>query len=388
MKKQRIYLDCGATTPVDPRILKKVMPFFTEEFGNPSSSHFIGEEAKIAVAKAREQIAQFLNCKSSEIIFTSGGTESENLAIKGIAFSSKKFGNHIITSEIEHLSVSASADFLTKQGFEITRISVDDKCNINLKELESAIKDETVLVSIMMSNNEIGTIQPITEIYKIINKKNKERITKGKKPIRLHTDGEAGSFYLDVDVKKLGVDSISINGSKLYSLKGASALFIKEGTSLATQILGGGQERLLRGGTENVPAIVSLGKAVYFAKNEKEKNIKKVLEIKKYLIKKITKEIPDTRLNTPENSLPNLAHFTFLNNPQNIDIVSELSKKGIAVSRGSACSAIKTFTPSATLTAMGFSNKEAYSSLRISLGKYNTKKDIDELVKNIKFILK
>jgi len=381
MKNKRIYLDYAATTPVDSRVLKKVMPFFSEKYGNPSSIHFIGQEAKKALLESRKKVAKFLNCKPEEIIFTSGGTESENLAIKGIAFSSKKFGKHIIISSIEHLSVSTSADFLTGQGFEITRVPVDNKCNLDIKALESSIKKDTTLVSVIMVNNEIGTIQPIVKIAKIIKKINKKR----KHPVYFHTDAEAAAFYLDCDVNKLGVDALTINGSKMYSLKGASALYIKKGIPIATQIFGGGQEKYLRGGTENIPAIVALGEAVSLAAKERIKNIKYINFLKEKLIRKILKEIPNSRLNTPLNSISNIAHFTFLNNKK--DLVMELSKKSIAISRGSACSA-RLFSVSATLAAMGFSKDEAFSSLRFSLGKYNTVNDIDIAVKILKSILK
>jgi len=384
MKKRKIYIDYAATTPVDLRVLKKILPYFSEKFANPSSAHFVGIGVKKALSEARDKVAKFLNCKPQEIIFTSGGTESENLALKGLAFSSKKSGKHIIISAIEHLSISSSADYLKKFGFEVKKISIDNKCNINIKELESSIRDDTILVSVMTVNNEIGTIQPINQISKIIKKKNKIRLSKGKTPIYFHTDAEAAAFYLNCDVKKLGVDLLTINGSKMYSLKGASALYIKDGVPLSTQICGGGQENYLRGGTENIPAIVALGEAVSLAKKERVKNFKKMEELKNHLTGKILKEIPASRLNTPKNSVPNIAHFTFLNNKK--DIVKEFSDKGIAISRGSACSA-KSNSTSATLLAMGFSPDEAYSSLRFSLGKNLTVSDIDYIVKILKSIL-
>lgn len=384
MKERKIYIDYAATTPVDPRVLKKTLPYFSEKFANPSSTHFMGTEIKGALSEARDKVAKFLNCKSKEIIFTSGGTESENLALKGVAFSSKKFGKHIIISAVEHLSVSSSTDYLKKFGFEIEKVPIDNKCNIDLKKLESFIKDDTILVSVMTVNNEIGTIQPIERISKIIKKKNKIRLSKGRAPIYLHTDAEAAALYLDCNVKKLGVDLLTINGSKVYSLKGASALFVREGIPLATQICGGGQENNLRGGTENIPAIVALGEAVSLAKRERDRSFKKIESLKNLLIKKISEEIPASRLNTPKNSVPNIAHFTFIKNKK--DLVKELSNKGIAVSRGSACSA-KSNSTSATLLSMGFSSDEAYSSLRFSLGRNLTINDIDYIVEVLKTIL-
>ncbi len=384
IQKRKIYMDYAATTPVDQRIFKKVSPYFLEKYGNPSSAHFIGQEAKQGLIQAREKVAGFLNCKPEEIIFTSGGTESENLAIKGISFSSKKFGKHIIISSIEHLSVSSSADFLVRQGFEMTKIPVDSKCNLDIEALKSSIKKDTILVSVMMVNNEVGTMQPIVKIAEIIKKINKKR----KHPIYFHTDAEAAAFYLGCDVNKLGVDALTINGSKMYSLKGTSVLYVKNGTSVATQICGGGQEDFLRGGTENIPAITALGEAVSLSTKERTKNVKYIKFLKEKLMEKILKEIPGSRLNTPFNSVPNIAHFTFLSNLNDKkDLVMELSRRGIAVSRGSACSA-ESFSVSATLTAMRFSKDEAFSSLRFSLGKYNTISDIDTAVKTLKSVLK
>jgi cysteine desulfurase len=383
MKKQ-IYLDYNATTPADPRIVKKVLPFFTEKFANPSSAHFAGIQVKKALERARNQVAKSLNCRPEEVVFTSGGTEAENLAIKGIAFANKPWGNHIIISACEHLATSTSAEYLEKHGFKITKISTDSKCRINLEELKSAIKENTTLVAAILVNNEVGSIQPIKKISNIIKQINTQRKIKGIHSIHLHTDAQAACFYMDCDVKRLGVNSLSINGSKMYSLKGAAALYIKKGTRIATQIGGGGQERFLRGGTENIPAIIALGEAAQLAKKERETNARKIKKLKSHLINKILKEIPSARLNTPENSIVNTVHFTFLDNTKNL--VQELSKRGIAVSKGSACSA-GSEAISATLTAMNFSYEEANSSLRFSLGKDLTKAQINYAVKALESII-
>jgi len=382
--KKDIYIDYASSTPTDPRILKKILPYYTKKFVNPSSSHFLGKSIKLEVEDARKKVAKFLNCSTDEIIFTSGGTESENLAIKGISFPAKKSGNHLIISNVEHTAVFSSADYLKKHGFEVTRISVDKKCNVNFEELKKAIKDETILVSVMYVNNEIGTVQPIVKIGAYIKQLNKTRAKQGKAIIRFHVDAEAACFYLDCDVKKLNVDSMSINGSKMYGIKGSGALFVKKGTPIATQITGGGQENYLRGGTTNVPAVVSLGYACFFAQKERAINNKKIIKLKKTLIDGIKKTIQNSQLNTPENSVSNIVHFTFLGNKK--DIVKELSKKNIAVSTGSACAA-NTKHKSHTLEAMGFSDKDIDSSIRFSFGKYNTLDDVRNVIQPLSTIL-
>ncbi|MEI7777564.1 MAG: cysteine desulfurase family protein [bacterium] len=384
---RHIYADYAATTPVDKRVLKIATPYFSKNFGNPSSVHAFGTESKKAINKARQQAADFFNCGPEEIIFTSGGTESENLAIKGIAFSNRKHGNHIIISSVEHAAVESSASFTERQGLQVTRVPVDRNCLVNVKDIESSLRDDTILVSVMYVNNEVGSIQPIKDIAGMLKRVNEERQKTGKHPIRFHVDGEAGSICLDYDTKFLGVDSISVNGSKIYSLKGASALCVKKGSGLATQICGGGQEFLFRGGTENVPAIVALGEALTIVRAEREKNKKRIFDIKKRLIDSLKKEIKNVRINTPENGAPNMLHVTFLNHPK-VDIVGELSNRGIYVSSGSACASNKSSEKSRVLQAMGFSEAEIDMSIRFSLGKFNKKSDIKHIVGSIKKILK
>ena len=363
-------MDYAATTPADSRVLKKVMPYFSEIFANPSSSHRQGLFVREKINKARKDIADILNCEPEEIIFTSGGTESENLAVKGISFANKKNGKHVILSSAEHNAVSSSAEYLKNHGFEVTKIPIDKNCNVNVDTISKSIRDDTVLVSIIRVNNEIGTIQPIEEIGSIIKRINGDRINNGKHPIIFHSDNEAASFYLETNVKKLNVDSTTINSSKIYSIKGAGILYVKNGTEVATQISGGGQEKFLRGGTENIPAIVGVAEALILANKERTKNIEHVLAVKNSLIKNITDKIKDVRLNTPENSVPYIAHFTF-NNPKGRDLVKELSDKGVFVSRGAACSSNKSFS-SPVLEAMGFNEDEIFSSIRFSIGKNNT----------------
>lgn len=377
---KKIYFDYAATTPADKRVVKFAQTYFSKRFGNPSSSHLYGQEAKSDLKRARELIAKSFGCKPEEVFFTSGGTESENLAIKGIAFSAKKYGKHVIISAVEHASVDSSASFLEKQGFEITRIPVDSNCVVDLEKLKSSIKDDTTLISVMYVNNEIGTIEPIKEISEIIRSVNEERTEFGKHKIHFHVDGEAASIYLDYDVHQLGVDSLSINGSKVYSLKGSSALFLKEGSGVATQICGGGQELLLRGGTENVPAIMGLAKAVELASSERVKNVKKVTLLKKHLSSELLKAFPNIRINTPNFSIANMLHVTFLGIPVIKNLVDKLSDHGVAVSRGAACAANKN-NISQVMEVLGFSQDEADMSLRISLGKFNKISDIREFIK-------
>ncbi len=332
---KHIYVDYAATTPTDKRIVKKIQPYFSDIFGNPSSVHSIGVEAKKALDESRSTVAKFFNCSPSEVFFTGSGTESENLAIKGRAFTNKKFGSHIVISSIEHAAVESSASFLEKQGFTVSRIPADNTCTVDIKALEAAIRDDTTIVSVMYVNNEVGTIQPIQDISTLIKKINSQRQSTGKNPIYFHVDGEAASVYMDFDVNKLGVDSITINGSKLYGVKGVSALYLKGGKGVATQICGGGQESYIRGGTENLPAIVALAEATSITLADRASNNSKISLLKEKLIDSLKKEIPSVRINTPVNSISNIVHVTFLNQ-QKIDIINELDKRGICASNGAA----------------------------------------------------
>jgi cysteine desulfurase len=382
-----IYADYAATTPADKRVVKTASVYFSQKFGNPSSSHALGIETKNAIMESRRKVADFFNCDPEEVIFTSGGTESENLAIKGIAFSNRKYGKHIIISSVEHAAVDSSANFLEKQGFQITRIPVDKDCIVDTKTIESAIKDDTTLVSIMYVNNEIGSIQPIKQISEMLKRINSERQRTGKQMVLFHVDGEAGSIYMDYDVKTSGVDSISTNGSKVYSFKGASALYVRKGVSIATQICGGGQEFMFRGGTENVPAVVALGEALVIAKTERNSNKEKILAIKEKLTDALKKEIKGVRINTPSIAAPNILHVTF-SGYKKTDIVAKMSEAGICVSSGSACAANKKEEKSRVLKNMGFSEDEMDMSVRFSLGKFNKGSDVKHIIIALKNILK
>lgn len=378
--RKKIYFDYNATTPVDKRVLKIMMPYFSEKFGNPSSLHVLGKEAKEAVEQARFKISKVLNCDKEEIIFTNGGTEAENLAIKGLAFSLKKYGDHAITSVFEHHAVECSFNYLSKHGFVIDKVNINKDGFVKIEELENLINEKTVLISIMTANNEIGSIQPIKEISELIERYNKKRELQNIPPICFHTDSEAAFSYLECEPNKLGVSSLTINGSKIYGPKGIGVLYIKKGCRLATQICGGGQERFIRGGTENVPAIVGLGEAVVLIAKEREKNKKHVFKLRELIIKEILVKIPDIKLNSPEKKiLPHVANFLFKGvNGKNL--VELLNQYGIAVSTGSACSQ-NSQEISATLKAIGLSDTEAQSSIRFSLGKFNQEEDIRYLIK-------
>ncbi len=380
-----LYVDYAATTPVNKKVIKAILPYFSKNFGNPSSSHAYGTKVKEILTKSRMKVADFLNCSPEEVIFTSGGTESENLAIKGIAFSNKKFGKHIIISSVEHVSVDSSASFLEKQGFQVSRIPVNHDCMVDVAILESAIREDTILISVMYVNNEIGTIQPIQQISEMLKRVNLEREKLNKNRILLHTDGEAGSVYMDYDVNKLGVDSLSVNGSKIYGLKGASALYVKNGVGVSTQICGGGQESMIRGGTENVPAIVALAEALSIAKITRIENVKKVLAIKNKLITSLSIKIKGVRINTPLDSVPNIVHVTFLDNTI-VDIIVELNTLGLCVSNGAACASNKD-KKSQVLEAMGFNESEMNMSVRFSFGVPSKKSDVSRIIKILSKVL-
>ncbi|MCW1296945.1 MAG: cysteine desulfurase NifS [Candidatus Parvarchaeota archaeon] len=366
---RRIYLDHAATTPVDKRVLKAMLPYFSEKFGNASSLHSFGREANEAIEKAREKIASLINAQKEEIYFTSGGTESNNLAIKGVAFANRERGKHIITSKIEHHAVLNVCEWLEKQGFEITYLPVDKYGFIELDKLEKAIRKDTILVSIMHANNEIGTIEPIEEIGKICRKKG----------VYFHTDAVQSVGKIPVDVEKMNVDLLSISSHKIYGPKGVGALYVRDGVKIETIQHGGGHEKGLRSGTENVAGIVGFGEACYLAGKEMKREILKQTKLRDYLIKNVLK-IKYSRLNGhPIKRLPNNANFCF-KFIEGESLVFQLDTRGIAASTGSACSS-KSLEPSHVLTAIGLKPHEAHGSLRLTLGKENTKKEIDYVIK-------
>ena len=366
----KIYLDYAATTPVDPKVLKAMLPYLKKEFGNPSSIYNFGQRALGAIDQARQTVADFLGCSASEIVFTGSATEADNLAIFGVIKAAKISRPHIITSQIEHHAVLEPCHELEKQGVEVTYLPVDKEGLVRVSDIKKAIKENTVLVSIMYANNEIGTCQPIVEISKVLTPK-----------ILFHTDAVQAVNYLDCDVKKLGVDLLTLSSHKIYGPKGVGALFVKKGTKISPLIHGGGHEAGLRSGTENVAGIVGLSQALKEIQDPKIKiqNIK-TKHLRDKIIKTILKIIPDARLNGSSlQRLPNNVNLSF-KGAEGEAIVIALDQKSIAVSTGSACSS-KTLEPSHVLLALGFSEEEAHGSLRITLGRYTTQKEIEKFFK-------
>lgn len=370
------YFDNAATTRVKEEVLQEMFPYFCEEYGNPSSMYSVGREAKRALEKARVRVAKLINCKPKEIYFTGCGSESDNTAIKGIAYRNRKKGNHIITSKIEHPAVLHTCQSLEKHGFEVTYLNVDKDGFINLSELENSIKPNTILISIMFANNEIGTIEPIREISKIAKKHN----------IIFHTDAVQACGNVDIDVRKLRIDMLSLSGHKLYAPKGVGALYVKEGIEFEKFMDGGHQEKDKRGGTENVAEIVGLGKAAELAKNNLEKHKEHLRTLRDYYIKNIEEKITDAKLNGPrENRLPGNANFSFpgINGEE---LLIHLDERGICASSGSACTT-GSMDPSHVLVAIGLDKNMSKGALRTSFGEENTLEDVDFLVDSLVEIL-
>ncbi|MFZ2970568.1 MAG: cysteine desulfurase family protein [Minisyncoccia bacterium] len=383
---KKIYLDYAATTPMDKEVLEEMMPYFSEKFGNPSSIHQFGQEALEAVDRSRQQVADFLHCSPREIIFTSGATESNNMVIKGIikeAQSSKlkaqSFVPHIIISSVEHHCVLNTSKVAQKEGMDVTFLKVDKDGLVNPENVRKAIKENTILISIMSANNEVGTIEPIAEIGKVIREVNIER-EKNKLPkIYFHTDAVQAANYCDCDVNKLAVDLLSLSGHKIYGPKGIGILYIRRGTKIKSIQHGGEQEYNLRAGTHNVPGIVGIGKAVSLISAHRKK-MEEIKKLRDYLVDEVLKNIPNTKLNgSREFRLPHNANFSF-NGVEGESLLMMLDQEGIAVSTGSACSS-SSLEPSHVLMAMGISPEIAHASIRFTLGKDTTKNEIDYVLK-------
>lgn len=364
-----VYLDYAATTPVDPRVEKAMLPYISEKFGNTMSLHSFGQEAKEALEGSREVIADLMGAKSSEIIFTSSATESNNSVLKGIAFANRERGNHIIISSIEHACVMESARFLESQGFEITRLKVDKFGLVDPADVKKAIRKNTLLVSIMHANNEIGTIEPIEEIGKICRERG----------VYFHTDAAQSFGKIPIDVNKMNVDLLTASSHKMYGPKGAASLFIREGVKILPLLHGGGHESGLRPSTVNVAAIVGFAEACRICKKEMQKESQRLTKLRDELIKGVLEKIEGSHLNGhPQKRLPNNANFWF-EFVEGESMVIQLDLLGIAASTGSACSSEK-LEPSHVLLAIGLKPQEAHGSLRLSLGRWTTKKEIDELL--------
>ena len=371
-----IYLDNAATTRTLPQVLEKMLPYFTEEYGNPSSLYGLGQSASQAVTKAREEIAALIGAKPGEIYFTAGGSESDNWAIKGIAEARAEKGKHVITSAIEHHAVLHTCQWLEKQGYEVTYLPVDENGLVSPEDLEAAIRPDTILVSIMMANNEIGTIEPIAQLAEIAKKAG----------VLFHTDAVQAVGQIPIDVEKLQIDMLSSSAHKLGGPKGIGFLYVKKGVRLPSFLHGGAQERGKRAGTQNVPAIVGFGEAARLAAETMESRTAKEQELRDHLIERITKEIPHVRLNgDAKKRLPGNANFCF-RFIEGESLLLLLDQNGICASSGSACTS-GSLDPSHVLLAIGLPHEIAHGSLRLTLSEEITKEDIDYTVDKVKEIV-
>ncbi|MCI8327855.1 MAG: cysteine desulfurase NifS [Lachnospiraceae bacterium] len=371
-----IYLDNAATTKTDEKVVQEMLPYFSENYGNASSVYEFGSKSKLAINKARETIAEALCAQPEEIYFTAGGSESDNWALKAVAEAYREKGKHIITTKIEHHAILHTCAYLEKEGYQVTYLDVDERGFIDLGELQKAIRPDTVLISIMFANNEIGTIEPVEKIGEIA-KENE---------IFFHTDAVQAFGQIPIDVEKMHIDMLSASGHKLNGPKGVGFLYIRKGIKMGSFIHGGAQERKRRAGTENIPGIVGLGKAVELAVTSMEERAKRESELRDYLIGRVLKEVPYSRLNGPrENRLPNNTNFCF----QFIEgesLLIMLDMKGICGSSGSACTS-GSLNPSHVLLAIGLPHEIAHGSLRLTLGKDTTKEEIDTTIEAIKEIV-
>ena len=371
------YFDNAATTKVKKEVLQEMLPYYSEKYGNPSAVYAIAREAKKDIEKAREKVANLIGCDKKEIYFTASGSEADNTAIKAIAYKNRFKGNHIITSKIEHHAILESCEFLEKQGFEITYLNVDKNGFINLNELRNSIREETILISIMFANNEIGTIEPVEDIAQIAKEKN----------IIFHTDAVQAVGNVNIDVKSMGIDMLSLSGHKIYGPKGIGALYVKNGIEFEKFINGGHQERNKRAGTENTAGIIGLGKASELAKESLNEHIKKVKELRDYYVEQVNNKIPNIRINGALNArLPGNSNISFEGVNGN-DLLLELDNVGICASSGSACNSEET-APSHVLSAIGLDSKIAKSALRVTFGEFNTKDEVDYLLENLEKAVK
>ena len=366
---KKIYLDHAATTYTRQEVVDAMLPYFTEKFGNASTIYSIGRESKKAIEEAREKVARALGAQPNEVFFTGSGTEADNWAIKGIAYANRSKGNHIITSSIEHHAVLHTCQYLESEGFEVTYLPVDEYGLVDPEQVRNAIKDNTILITIMFANNEIGIIQPIKEIGKIAKEKG----------VYFHTDAVQAVGNVPIDVNDMNIDLLSLSGHKFYGPKGVGALYIRKGTKIVSYLHGGAQERGRRASTENVPAIVGLGRAIELATNDMEEHNKKLVKLRDRTITEVLKRIPYSRLNGHrEKRLPGNANFSF-EFIEGESLLLMLDMKGIAASSGSACTS-GSLDPSHVLLAIGLPHEIAHGSLRITFGADNTEEDVDYLL--------
>ncbi len=373
----RIYFDHSATTPVDKEVAAAAMEYMTEKIGNASSIHSFGREARKAVDEAREKVASLIGAATAnEIFFTSGGTEGDNLAIKGVAFANRKKGNHIITSAIEHHAILHTCEYLEKYGFTVTYLPVDEYGMVRLEDLRNAITDKTILISIMLANNEVGTIQPVREIGQLAREKG----------IYFHTDAVQAVGNYPINVQEMNIDLLTMSGHKFHAPKGIGALYVRRGVRIEAVQHGGGHERNLRAGTENVPGIVGLGKAAEIAQRDMAKKTAYLAKLRDRIISEVMAKIPHVKLNGhPTERLPGNANFSFLF-VEGESLLLNLDLKGIAASSGSACTS-GSLDPSHVLLAMGLTHEVAHGSLRVTLGKDNTEADVEYFLEVLPDIL-
>ena len=366
------YFDNSATTKVRKEVLDKMFPYFMLEYGNPSSLYKLGRTARVAVEEARRNVANLINCDKNEIYFTSGGTESDNTALKGIMNLDKNNGKHLITTKIEHPAILNTCRTLEENGFKVTYLNVDKEGVINIEELNNSITEETVLISIMFANNEIGSIQPIEEIGKIAKKRG----------IIFHTDAVQACGNIDIDVKKLNIDMLSLSGHKIGAPKGIGALYVNKNIEFKNLVDGGHQEKDKRAGTENVPGMVGLGEACRLAKNDMGNHINKLKTLRDYYFEKIKENILDVKINgSIEHRLPGNANTSF-KGINGGELLMKLDEKGICASAGSACSSGSSM-PSHVLTAIGLTSEYLEGTLRVTFGDENTKEDVEYLVESL-----
>ena len=374
--KTNIYFDNAATTPVRKEVYDEILPYFMQYYGNASSVYTIARESKKALEKAREQVAKALNANIDEIYFTAGGSESDNFALKGIAEAMGKKGKHIITTQIEHHAILHTCEYLQQRGFEITYLPVDEYGKISLEELKNAIRKDTILISVMFANNEIGTIQPIKEIGAIAKEKG----------VYFHTDAVQAVGHVKIDVKEMNIDLLSLSGHKICAPKGIGAIYIKKGVAINPLIHGGAQEKRRRAGTENIAGIVGLGKAIELANEEIEQNVTKVSALRDKLINGILEKIPYSKLNGhPTDRLPGNCNISF-EFIEGESMLLLLDSKGIAASSGSACTS-GSLDPSHVLLAIGLPHEKAHGSLRMTLEHYNTEKEVDVVLEELPAIV-
>jgi cysteine desulfurase len=373
---KQVYLDYQSAKPVDPRVVEGMLPYFNEKYGNPSALHSIGDEGTEALEESRTKIAQFINADEDEIIFTSGATEAINMGIIGYALRNQKKGNHIIISEVEHISIHNIAKHLERSGFEVSRVPVDQYGQVNIRKLEQRITDKTILISVGYASNEIGTIQPIREIGKLAEERG----------IAFHSDAVAAEGLIPIDVKRDGVHLMALSSNDLYGPKGVGVLYMRKKYRVNPIIIGGGQEQGLRSGSEDVPGIVGMKIAAEIMIKEMPKEVKRFAAYRNRMIKHILQEVPDSHLNGhPTERLASNTHVRF-DGVEGESILLSFKDRGIAISTGSACTS-KTLEPSHTLIATGLLHEEAHGSLQVTTGRFNTDQDIDSVLEAVPEII-